>query len=761
MALHLSFLGGMILILLIVLVGSMMVGQVGGLDVKQYFGLNPILGDESEISTTDAAYAGSVKGSVITGCGKFKQWLWGTGSPESGVTLTFAGFTLKEFRSTACPTGQIPVSCAMTLEEGYGAASMYIDEDTGQCVVQSAAETGQVGVLCASLVEGDDEDITYVWDTAFEGTDGTVEGIDGGNSGYGAITTIGSGLSCPTGYGKFFGMVQTDTSSGMYAEDTISFIRSDLAIIFDPSVTLDVGSTYHPYVNNDIQKKFGIVCMKRSVVTECGISEPTITCPGDSQVVSCMGGMHYEYEGTAITIDPVMYAIYPTGNMLVTAWVGDTSGNQFFNSRLNIMTTSTFNENQLDSSGDTGMQNCTMGTGTASYESYAVCARKLWHWSFFEEPTVETNYPLFEKDCPDGYKAIACASDSASLEDGYESNGQCGVIGFGDNVGGGLYGEDAINSIYFNADNSGCLIRATDKNGDDEHKRRSGVLCVNSDTFTNDFHYVPGSSFQSSTTEYQLFSSEQCPDEMMPIFCTVEMQYESGGGHYDEDMISQTYVDKTNRKCTVMLIDLMNSVQFSAKIGAMCAKTANVQVKIEDAVYGTVTKFVNPFFTSKSCASGVATTAITKVDDTLTKYKEDFIVSMMPNSPIDPTTGASSTWGGFVVQASDTVGCGEDRKEHYREVGVVCLTGYSNTVFGAVQSTTGSYSGTCTGTTPSACSNFASMEGSYGCQTLQKGCTDPTGGTGTCTGLPTPCVQRTNSLQCEGIQGMPTGCTWS
>jgi hypothetical protein len=41
--LHFSFLGGIILVLLVVLIGSLLIGQVSGFDAKQYFGIEPVL----------------------------------------------------------------------------------------------------------------------------------------------------------------------------------------------------------------------------------------------------------------------------------------------------------------------------------------------------------------------------------------------------------------------------------------------------------------------------------------------------------------------------------------------------------------------------------------------------------------------------------------------------------------------------------------------------------------------------------------------
>jgi hypothetical protein len=85
----------------------------------------------------------------------------------------------------------------------------------------------------------------------------------------------------------------------------------------------------------------------------------------------------------------------------------------------------------------------------------------------------------------------------------------------------------------------------------------------------------------------------------------------------------------------------------------------------------------------------------------------------------------------------------------------------------AVSSTSGSSSSSssssssfqCTGN-PISCGQFASVEASIGCPTLQYGCLENPDLIGTCVGTPRPCNERTTQLQCEG-DGMATGCTWA
>jgi len=633
--LHFSFLAGIILVVIIVAVGFMLLMPVAGFDVKKYFGLQPILGTPGELGFGDIDNVHPIE--TTTRCKKFYGWIWSE-SYEPIKCDTNGDIHFCTFKSPECPPNTYPVSCATRAKYGnydkdsgkkYADAIIAIYNDTNNACAVVAKEnpvyTGTdqarvVGVLCASL---DPTEIEYKW--------GGWENAD----------TIGIGVSCSSGYSAISGMVDTDLIFHDNIEDQIVNISQRYAKLKDPA-----GSA-------EYQKKFGKVCIKDNIFNECGIKEyfspesvrtlewfsesmmgvslmaefTDQPCPGDSQIIFCGGGFNSpQYASTLVSLDTPYFKDKKTG--------------------------------------DTSIQTCELvyGEGWTTYPTIgltAICAENLWHWSGWITST--DAYPLSFTSplCPDGTKAIACASDTASLENGYGNGGSWPL-----DPGGGKYGEDAINSIFITADKKMCIVRARDKYDANEHKRRVGVLCINETIYTSDFSYKEQAFSQASGNDFVTFESPSCDDGYLPVYCTVKMDATSDA--YKEDQITEIDIDVANRKCKVTLADQSGTKEFKGDIGVMCAKADNIKIKNDwNNIPWKEVDFENPFFKSVECSSGFATTALT-ITELGDAYKEDYLISMLP------TSGKNS----FVIQPEDTVGVPSpfgSSNEHKRKVGVVCL----------------------------------------------------------------------------------------
>lgn len=653
-ALHFSFLGGIILCMIVVLVGSLLIGQVSGFDVKKYFGLQPLLGEPSEIGAGNILYSGL--GELETRCGIFAQWIHPqTNTADSCNDVGSGKTTVCTFKSEACPAGTYAVSCATRTDVGaldeetgkkYGddvILSLYIDEATNQCVVESVSiasseQARYVDVLCTSDLSSG---VEYIWSTVKSGTLPS-NGV-----------TIGSGVQCSSGFTPVFGMVKVNDPL-----DETTYIFSRLLKIGRSDALIYPGTSSSVQYNNI----YGKVCIADSLISDCNIKQYDSvisdsgaddkivrqwyfitlsdnmkgkfvqgSCPGDAQLVYCGGG----YTPHSETDYPGLVSLFAN----------------------NLVDVSTNPENKIS------IQTCNILYTSERYENIdmtTLCAENIWHWSDWITST--DPYPSFSINCPSGYKAIACASDTASLESGY---GDIGGIG---NPGGGKYGEDAIGSIYFNGD-SGCIVRAKDKNTDNEHKRRVGVLCIEDDIYSTDFQLAPDKAFdQASGDDYKTFTSNPCPSaDYLPIFCTVKMNVVSD---YEEDQITGIDIDQSSRTCKVTLADQSGTNEFKGIIGALCAKSENVIIETaKGATLSQRLEFENPFFMSDPCPAGAPTTALTVTSLEDDAYKEDFIMSMVPYSD-------SEKGRGFVVQAEDTIDAWnpfDADNEHRRRMGVVCL----------------------------------------------------------------------------------------
>lgn len=717
-------LGEIILVVALVVAAFVaFIGPAAGFDVKKYFGLQPILGQPGEVGALDLIYQGI--GDVNTKCKKFTSWQWSESEvPIGDCKDVVSGLKMCTFESTPCPLNTYAVSCATRTKYGNGDSnsaisygddgiiSIYIPEGQNFCRVEAVGTDPQarkVGVLCAALASGD---VQYKW--------GSVESTTTSS-----LLTIGTTLSCDSGFTAISGMVETDNPT--FGED----MDDRIVNISIYSATLKDYNSKGPF-----KKKFGKVCLKDSIYDECGIKEyqapETIKkdwysvgpqnggtiynrityqmCPGDSQLISCGGGF--------------------VDNVDIESGITSLDANPFDDFK-----------NPVEN-GDTAIHSCQIAYHQTGVDSKiwnsVLCAENIWHWSQWYAST--NSYPTMSITCPAGSKAVACASDTASLESGYNTDGTCA---FPANPGGGFYGEDAISSIYFNGD-TGCIVKPWDRVGGVEHKRRVGVLCIDQTTYNNNFEYVT-KNFDLSTgaTDYYLIDSNfannpTCPADKVPVFCTIHM--DESDTKYEEDMFSEVDIDTSHRNCNWMLLDRSGGVEFKGTLGVLCANKSSVVIKNDWANTPWIPPessidFQSPFFKSEKCSAGIATTALTITDRDHDEYKQDFLISMMPNSEENS----------FVIQASDTEGdpCwGNSGNEHRRKVGTACLN-YPEDAF--IQSCTG---------TPKPCSSFNTRL--IGCDKIQKGCTDGSAVGQPCTGTPTPCDERT-IVQCLGA----TGCTWS
>ena len=661
-----SLLAGIILTVVIVVIGLILVGPVAGFDPKKYFGLQPILGESTEGNLADIISPNIEE--VKTRCGKFQSWKWSDSFQPFKTNPISTLLTIDKFISpnlAICPPSTVAVACAthpnfgsFSSDDGkkYGddaIISIYYDNDSSSetyehCVVEAKEGTfklgqeRQVGMLCASV---EPNDVQYVWD-------------DWSTSSGGSIT-IGQSLSCLAGFTAVSGMVQADTSVTQYAEDQIVNISQKSATIQDVS-------------GDGINRKFGIVCLNNTVIKDCDIKEydspetenykewfdttsllfsgyagwfTEQPCPGDSQVISCGGAIQ----------SPDRYTLI---NSLDPTSLGD--GTKSFN----IQTC------QLQYSFDTSL------ASTETVSNVVLCAEQLWHWSPWN--TSSDSYPIFTGstgagDCPSGSQAIACASDTASLENGFGEGGTCGLLGLGSNVGGGKYGEDAISSIYFKTDATGrrgCIVRPWDFN-DGLFKRRVGALCIN-DTYSNDFQWIVSATGEI-TTHRPTVTSADCPANWMPIFCTIEMNTSSED--YEKNGITGINIVKNpatnNLRCSMTFVNQAVD-KVKGNIGVLCVNNTLSKAKINSGTQFISSSFENPFFEGQTpCTSGTATTALTIADPSDEAYTEDFLVSMVPES----APKGKMLPDNFVVEADDTtLGCPLGvGNEHSRKSGVACL----------------------------------------------------------------------------------------
>jgi hypothetical protein len=226
------------------------------------------------------------------------------------------------------------------------------------------------------------------------------------------------------------------------------------------------------------------------------------------------------------------------------------------------------------------------------------------------------------------------------------------------------YGEDAINGMYFINDQTQCRVSAWDDELGPlgiygmQQRRRVGVLCMDSTIPESDINYVTQTF--SGTDQYYTAESPICgittDNVMVPISCTIEPDASD-----TDNEITSIDIDETNRKCKVTFYDNEGSVEFKGTIGAVCAKSTNVDI-YKDSAFKRI-EFENPFFVSQLCPSGIAVSGISTVESGSAEFSNDHIISIIPNSE-----------NGFVIQADDE----GDNKKHSRKVGVVCLNNFDS-----------------------------------------------------------------------------------
>jgi len=659
-----NLLRGIFLTVAIVVIGLILVGPVAGFDVKKYFGLQPILGEPGEIIGNPVLT--QIQNYEIIGrngkiLGKWKLDItmmdptdcWG----DDKRFCKFESQSCGDDTAVACKTFTQPDTDPEKYD-GDALTGIYIENN--KCVVTTfdiwpggRLQKRAVGVFCAKIKS---TDVEYNW---------------GDWSGNDEVT----GGSCPAGKTPFFCMTKIDDSLVEYSDDVFVSLYKDpassgcKALAIDPDSVFGVGGTGK-------SREVGVVCVPDSTFTDADLNlkwystehfdEETANfdmhtvvgkrenraghlhtyrnvCPGDSQLVSFTTEYNRKDSGQRDQwlIDLNTYAEkksgVASGDYLSMLEVRDAIGN-LINPR---------------------------------YFSL-LCAERLWYWSDWKLST-DTNPVVESPSCPAGQRAIACASDTSSLEFKFGNDGGTGTFCWGIDVfldnGGGRYGEDAINSIYISDDKTKCIVASKDLNGGSEHKRRVGVLCAKQESFPDasyketDWYSIDAGSVR--TTKY---SSPDCDAGYSPVFCTVKQDISDS--EYGEDYIVSLVSDGT--KCNVELGDQGSPYKFKFKVGAVCAPSDKVSTTM-DANWQQST-FEDPFFISKSyCPPGKIAICMTQSDvRDSEKGGDDPIIAIEPT--FDPETSNSYC----SVEAFDLVrggiGSACPDNEHTRKLGVICLS---------------------------------------------------------------------------------------
>ncbi len=135
------------------------------------------------------------------------------------------------------------------------------------------------------------------------------------------------------------------------------------------------------------------------------------------------------------------------------------------------------------------------------------------------------------------------------------------------------YGNDAINSIFFEEGSFRCSVTAYDTGSVQKQKIDVQTLCLNASSAEQ--QKVIWSNWEHRTGRVETFQSPACPGDMYPISCLTKSDYRNDAVDNniigDDDAITSIYIEGNHCVITAYDTDLTSSAEQNRTVGVVCS----------------------------------------------------------------------------------------------------------------------------------------------------------------------------------------------